>query len=77
MERILAFKKKWNTRVYLSFLDSKVYIAISMYKNLFELRTFKPAADYPFLEESMRFLILLTEMVEDLKRIPFMPRSLR
>ncbi len=66
MERILAFKKKWNTRVWLSFLDSKVYIAISMYKNLFELRTFKPAADYPFLEESMRFLILLTEIVEDL-----------
>jgi len=66
MERILAFKKKWNTRVYLSFLDSKVYIAISMYKNLFELRTFRPAADYPFLEESMRFLLLLTEIVEDL-----------
>jgi hypothetical protein len=66
MERILAFKKKWNTSVYLSFLDSKVYIAISIYKNLFELRTFKPAADYRFLEESMRFLILLTEIVEDL-----------
>ena len=66
MERILAFKKKWDTRVYLSFLDSKVYIAISMYKNLFELRPFKPAADYTFLEESMRFLTLLTEIVEDL-----------
>jgi len=66
MERILAFKKKWNTRVYLSFLDSKVYIAISMYKNLFELRTFKPAADYTFLEESMHFLTLLIEIVDDL-----------
>lgn len=66
MERILAFKRKWNTRVYLSFLDSKVYIAISMYKDLFELRPFKPAADYPFLEENLRFLILLTEIVEDL-----------
>ena len=66
MERILAFKKKWNTRVYLSFLDSKVYIAINMYKNLFELRTFKSAADYTFLEESMRFLTLLIEIVDDL-----------
>lgn len=66
MERILAFKRKWNTRVYLSFLDSKVYIAISMYKDLFELRPFKPAADYHFLEENLRFLILLTEIVEDL-----------
>lgn len=66
MERILAFKKKWNTRIYLSFLESKVYIAISLSKNLFELRPFKPAADYPFLEENLRFLVLLTEIVEDL-----------
>lgn len=66
MERILAYSKKWNTRVHLSFLDSKVYIAISMYKDLFELRPFKPAADYKFIEESLRFLTLITEVVEDL-----------
>ena len=66
MERILAYSKKWNTNLYLSFLDSKVYIAISMYKDLFELRPFKPAADYTFIEESLRFLTLITEVVEDL-----------
>lgn len=66
MERILAYRKKWNTNVHLSFLDSKVYIAISMYKDLFELRPFKPAADYNFIEESLRFLTLITEVVEDL-----------
>lgn len=66
MGRILAFKEKWNTKVYLSFLHSKVYIAISMYKNLFELRPFKSAADYSFLGENLRFLTLLTEVVEDL-----------
>ena len=66
MERILAYRKKWNTRVYLSFLDSKVYIAISMYKDLFELRPFKPAADYKFIEENLRFLTLIMEVVEDL-----------
>jgi len=66
MERILAYRKKWNSRVYLSFLDSKVYIAIYMYRNLFELRPFKPAADYSFLEENLRFLTLLTGIVEDL-----------
>jgi len=66
MERILAFKNKWNKDVYLSFLDSRVCIAISMYKNLFELRPFKPAADYAFLEESLRFLTLLIEVVDDL-----------
>jgi len=66
MERIVTFKRKWNKRIYFSFIDSKVYIAISMNKNLFELRSFKPAADYPFLEENLRFLILLTEVVDDL-----------
>jgi len=46
--------------------NSKVYIAISMNRNLFEMRTLKPADDYPYLEENLRFLTLLTEVVEDL-----------
>ncbi len=66
MERILNFKNKWKTRVYLSFLDSKVYIAISMNKDLFELRPFKRAANYAFIEENLRFLTLLTGVVDDL-----------
>jgi len=66
MERIMTFRKKWDTKVHLSFLDSKVYLAISMYKDLFEMRPFKPAADYAFLEESLRFLTLITDVVEDL-----------
>ncbi len=66
MERIISFKRKWNTRVYLSFLDSKVYIAISMNKNLFEPRLFKPVADYSFMEDNLRFLTLLSEVVTDL-----------
>jgi hypothetical protein len=66
MERILSFKSKWNKRIYLSFLDSKIYIAISMNKDLFETRLFKPAADYEFMEENLRFLTLITGIVEDL-----------
>ena len=66
MERILTFKRKWNTTVYLSFLDSKVYIAIRMFKNLFETRLFKSVVDYSFMEDNLRFLTLLTEIVEDL-----------
>jgi hypothetical protein len=66
MERILAYKCKWKSRISLSFCDSKDYIAISMNKNLFEARIFKPVADYSFMEENLRFLILLTEIVEDL-----------
>ena len=66
MERILTFKRKWNTTVYLSFLDSKVYIAIRMFKNLFETRLFKSVVDYDFMEDNLRFLILITEIVDDL-----------
>jgi len=66
MERILTFKRKWNTTVYLSFLDSKVYIAIRMFKNLFETRLFKSVVDYSFMEDNLRFLILITEIVDDL-----------
>lgn len=43
-----------------------VYLAINMNKNLFEMRIFKPVADYAFMEENLRFLILLTEIVDDL-----------
>lgn len=66
MRRILEFKQKWNTNIYLSFIDSKVYIAISLNNNLFETRLFRSIVDYDFIEESMRYLILLTSIVEDL-----------
>jgi hypothetical protein len=66
MERILAYKRKWKSKISLSFCDSKVYLAINMNKNLFEMRIFKPVADYAFMEENLRFLILLTEIVDDL-----------
>lgn len=66
MERILAYKRKWKSKISLSFCDSKVYVAVNMNKNLFETRIFKPLADYSFMEENLRFLILLTEIVEDL-----------
>jgi hypothetical protein len=66
MQRILEYKRKWNTKVYLSFLESKVYIAIEQKKNLFETRLFKSIADYKFIEENVRFLILMAGVVEDL-----------
>ena len=66
MQRIVEFKRKWDTKVYLSFRDSKVYIAIKMDKNLFETRLFKSIVDYNFIEENIRFLVLLTGIVEDL-----------
>ena len=66
MQRIVEFKRKWNTKVYLSFKDSKVYIAIKLNKNLFVTRLFKSIVDYAFIEENVRFLVLLIGIVEDL-----------
>lgn len=66
MRRILQFKQKWNSNIYLSFIDSKVYIAISLNKDLFETRLFKSIVDYDFIEENMKYLILLTGIVEEL-----------
>jgi hypothetical protein len=63
---ILEFKKKWNTKIYLSFVDSKVYIAISLKKNLFETRLFKTILDYSYIEENVKYLLLLIGIVEDL-----------
>ncbi len=36
IERILDLKKKYNTNVYLSFINSKVFVALQNNKNLFE-----------------------------------------
>jgi hypothetical protein len=66
MHRIVEFKHKWNTKVYLSFRDSKVYIAIKLNKNLFETRLFKSIVDYAFIEENIKFLVLLIGIVKDL-----------
>ncbi len=63
---ILEVKTKWNTKIYLSFVDSKVYIAISIKKNLFETRLFKTIVDYSFIEENVKYLLLLIGLVEDL-----------
>jgi hypothetical protein len=66
MQRIVEFKRKWDTKIYLSFCDSKVYIAIKMNKNLFETRLFKSIEDFNFIEENIQFLILITGIIEDL-----------
>lgn len=66
MQRIMAFKKRWNSTPYISFLDSKVYIAIRMYRNLFETRVFRRVVDYSFIEENFKFIELLSGIVDDL-----------
>lgn len=52
MQRILAFKYKTGTKIYLSFIGSKVYVAVPINRDMFEpkyfskIDTFDPIFDY-------------------------------
>jgi len=65
MERIMDFQKK-SGKIYLSFLHSKVYIAISLSKNLFEPPLFKSMLNYKLVEDYFKYLMLIVNIVEDL-----------
>jgi hypothetical protein len=65
MERILDFQKK-SGKIHLSFLHSKVYIAISLNKNLFEPPLFRSMLNYKLVEDYFKYLKLAVNIVEDL-----------
>ena len=65
MERIMDFQKK-SGKIYLSFLHSKVYIAISLSKNLFEPPLFRSMLNYKLVEDYFKYLMLIVNIVEDL-----------
>lgn len=65
MERIMDFKKK-SGNIGLSFLHSRVYLAISVSKNLFEPPFFQSMLRYELVEDYFNYLILSVNIVEDL-----------
>ncbi len=66
MQRMLEFKRKTRSKVHVSFVESNVNIAISLKKNLFEPRIFKPITDFKFIKSNFDYLLLFTGIVEDL-----------
>ena len=66
MKRIVDFKKKSKKPIYFSFTGSKIFIAISYSKNLFEPRVFKTLLDFTPIQEYYEDLQLATGIVEDL-----------
>lgn len=65
MQRILALRRKTNTKVSLSFIQSYVYIAISFNKSLFEATSlFHSVDNYRLLEEYNQYIALCVEIVE-------------
>jgi hypothetical protein len=66
MRRILDFQKKCKHKIMLSFVDSKVYVAIPFKRNLFEPRFFKTLLDFESIAEYFEDLQLAIGIVEDL-----------
>ncbi len=66
MQRILNFKKKTKSMIYMSFVDSKLYVAISIMEDLFEARLWKTILDYDYIKSNLDYFLLFTGIVEDL-----------
>ncbi|MHC4624930.1 MAG: DUF3137 domain-containing protein, partial [Planctomycetota bacterium] len=66
MERIVDFKRKTNRRIYLSFVGSKVFVAVSFTRNLFEPRLFQTLLDFDLVREYFEDLQLAVGIVDEL-----------
>jgi hypothetical protein len=66
MSRITEFKEKYPNHLYLSFVDSQLYVAISFTKNLFEPNYFKKINDFKTVKEYFDDLHLVTSIVDEL-----------
>jgi hypothetical protein len=66
MKRILDFRMKHGKKMYLSFVGSKVFFAISYRKNLFEPKIFRTLLDFEPIREYFEDLHLGISIVEEL-----------
>lgn len=66
MKRISDFRKKVGKKMYLSFTNNKLYIAISRKKELFEFKLNKSLLSFDTIPEFYTDLKIATDIVEDL-----------
>lgn len=66
MKRIVDFKRKTNRNIYLSFVGSMVFVAISYTRVLFEPRIFKTLLDFEPIRKYFEDLQLAIGIVDDL-----------
>jgi len=64
MQRIMEFKNKSNHDISISFIDSNIYIAISLWKNLFEAPLWQSMINYDRMVEYYSYLRLCVGIVE-------------
>jgi len=66
MERILEYKNKTKNNIYLSFVDSKMYLGIAYSKDLFEPSYLKSLTNFDLVKTYYEDMILAVSIVEDL-----------
>jgi len=66
MERIVNFRKKTGRQIYLSFVGSQVFVAVSYRKALFEPKVFSTITEFKCAEEYFDDLHLAIGIVDDL-----------
>jgi hypothetical protein len=66
MKRITDFRKKTGKNVFLSFTGSKIFVALSYYKDLFEPNVFRTLLKFDSMQEYYNDLGLAVGIVEDL-----------
>ncbi|MDM8559483.1 DUF3137 domain-containing protein [Candidatus Parabeggiatoa sp. HSG14] len=66
LHHLLAFYRRIKLPIYLSLVDGKLYLAISVKKNLFEAKLSKPVS-FELIKESLDYLRLGIEIVEMVK----------
>jgi len=66
MQRILEFRRRAGTRVYLSFVGSRVHVAIPSTRNMFEPRLLRSVLEFEPAAEYLRDLQFALGIVEDL-----------
>ena len=66
IERILAFKKHTKKNIQLSFISSRMYIAVPYHKNLFEPKLFGDIVNFDHIKDYHNDLSLVLDLVNTL-----------
>lgn len=66
MERLVNFRNKAGIPVHISFIHSKLFVALSVNQNLFEPKIFSSGVQSGYLRDYFRYLSLVTGIVDDL-----------
>jgi hypothetical protein len=66
MRRLLKFRRELEKKVYLSFVNGKLHIGISIHKNLFEPRVFRTILNFQLIHEYLEYMQLGKDIVEEL-----------